>query len=727
MEENEFFLATAIDEEAVEAAVWSIEEGKARALALGETTEWDGKTADDLVRSLELSLSSAIGKIEKAGEKPPEKIILGLADSFVEQGKIIPERLALLKELSLRMSLKPLGFVTASEALAHFYTTTEGAPLNGILVGLGLTKISLVLVSLGKVVSQGNVGRSDNLALDVEEGLLRFQGPEGLPARIILYAPSERINQADLESQKQVLLSYPWQDPERRLPFLHFPKVEIGPVNLLMTAVCLAGGAELAKTTEIVVPEEKPVAEEARPTLGFIRGKDILQAEVGSEEETLPLPAEEVAEEPAPKAKTVPLKETSRRLKALLGMVFGIPRAIFAILTKSGLAVRFPKPRLPGPSLGFGILILLILGLVFGLGFFFLPQATVEIFVLPEDLQKELAVKLDPNVSHVDEKVKVLPAKEVEAIVSGEKTISTTGKKLVGDKAKGEIVIYNRTEARKLFPKGTVLVGPGAVKFSLDDEVSVASRQADLASGVDRWGEAKGGATALDIGPTANLAAGSQFSLESYTSSLYLAKNPAAFSGGTSRQIQVVSEKDREGLRDGLEEELRQKAQEEVKKKMTAGEKLVEESVSLKVTQEEFNRRAGEEAQDLGLKLTVSALGLVFQERDLRDLGEKVFLSLGKNLVFSWDEAKIDFKIDKVNADRSVSLTARLSGQLLPNLDAKEITRNLTGKSFEFAKNYLGSLPKVSHFKTKVAPAFFAPLGRLPTREENIKVTISSK
>lgn len=716
---NESFIALLINEQSVQAGIWQIEGNKTKIISVGEKQGWSGKT-DELVESVDLSLSEAVARLVEVGKKEPEKIIFGLPHDWTQAGKITDQKLDLLKKLSTKLSLKPIGFVVATEALVHFLKTNEGASVSTILIQINADDLRIVLIHLGEILGVEKVARSDSLALDVEEGLLRFPKEETFPPRMILYG------EADLEAEKQILVSYPWQEPERKLPFLHVPRIEIAEEDFEIKALCLAGGTEMAKSEELIsedaekpaVVEHKQINGQQEQDLGFVVGKDVL-AEIGKKEspgkpddgQTEPLKSEE---------KVAQVEQVEKvGVKNLLGLILTrirVPRLRLAKLRLPSFAFAPPKLALVG-------LFLVILGGGF-LVFKTIPRAQITIFVSPEELKEELELTLDPSALVWDEKEKILPAQTLEASVSQSKTKTTTGKKTIGEKAKGEITIYNRTDDQKSFSAGTVLGGPGDLKFTLDSEVSIASKTPDLVSGVDKWGEVKVEVTAVDIGAEYNLAADSQFKFEKFSSSLFLAKNTTAFSGGTSRQIQVVSEEDKVSLKKDLEGELTAKAKEEILKKASGGKYFVEESLQTDIAQEEYSRKVGEETQEVSLTLEIKATGLTFEENSLRDLA-RLFLKdkIGAQ-DFRWEEAKLDSKVLEINSDGSVQLKVMIAGKLYPGFSAEETAQNLAGKGFAFQKNYLDNLPRVTGFKTEITPAFFARLKRLPSRAKNIKVEI---
>jgi len=751
--ETEAFIALLIDDESVQAGIWRIENGKTKVISIGDKQGWEGEKTKDLSESIEVSLSAAVSKLTEAGFEEPEKVILGLPPAWTEKGKITEEKLNLLKELSSRLSLKPMGFVVTPEALIHFLKVEEGAPVSAILIGLDSKEIQVNLVQIGKILGVENVARSDNLALDVEEGLLRFPNEEPFPPRMILYG------EGDLESARQTLLSYPWQEPERKLPFLHFPRVEIAARDFEINALCLAGGTEIAKTEELVseegqrggaeeaetrkeIPDEKPgntealkiKGDEEQPDLGFVVGKDVLtMKDIKDIEETKGtkdeiMPDEKTAITEAREHKDAEEVETRREKEK----VEQIEKVEEVKKVKSFLS-RLSLPKLGLPAFAFRPSKLVLAGIFLVIlgGLFWLyktvPKAQVTIFVSPQELKEEFELTLDPNVVVWDEKEKILPASTIEISVSQSKTIRTSGKKTVGEKAKGEVTIYNRTDDKKSFTAEAVLVGPGGLKFTLDTDVSVASKTPDLISGVDKWGEAKVGVTAASIGAEYNLAIDSQFSFEDFSSSLYLAKNTTPFSGGTSRQVQVVSEEDRVSLKKDLERQLTDKAKQEIRGKVSGDQYFIEQSLQTEISQETYSRKVGEEAQELNSDLTVKARGLTFEKSALEDFLRLLLQDKIKDYDFRWDEAHLGFEVLAVNKDKSISFKVNLAGKLYPALSADEISHNLAGKSFDFQKNYLDNLPKVRGFETKIIPAFFTRFCRLPSLKKNIKVEIKAE
>ena len=169
------------------------------------------------------------------------------------------------------------------------------------------------------------------------------------------------------------------------------------------------------------------------------------------------------------------------------------------------------------------------------------------------------------------------------------------------------------------------------------------------------------------------------------------------------------------------------KAKQEIQSKITSGKYFIGESLQIEIDQEEYDRKAGEEAQEVSLDLTVKATGLVFEEGSLKNLLRVLLKDKIGDQDFRWEEIQLDFEVVKFNEDGSIQSKVQLRGQIYPAFSENEIVQNLAGESLDSQKNYLNSLPKVTGFETKITPAFFARFGRLPSLEKNIKVEIRAE
>lgn len=734
--EKEYFWALQIWDDGVKSAIWTIEEEKTKVVALGSGEFWE-KTTTELVEATDRSLTRAMPNLPEL-EKEPSKVIFGLPYHWLDEEKIRPDRQPQLQSICEKLELQPLGFVLTVDALNHYLKEKEGIPPSTILVGPQKDQVLVCLIERGKVLSVEQVIRSENLADDVYEGLVRLKGIETWPSRILLF------NGKELEDERQVLVSFPWQ---QKLPFLHLPRIEILPSDFDITAVCLSGGSEVAKSLGFKINEEKqeqnfqeseqPTEEEkasdaspdtmseapseivsdAAPSgveselgFGFVLNKDVQALKKESEavetpevvvspDEVVEEAGREILEEDRNESAWEPLPERKR---------LGLP----------------PLPSLPrfpaAPLLGLIFFLLILGGGVFAF-WWFVPEAEVVIYVAPQNLQKEFEVKVDPNQEVVDFGNLILPARAIDAEVEDQKADSATGKKTVGEKAKGEVVIFNTGSTRSL-AAGTIFIGPGGKKFLLDQEATVAS-----GSAVSRE-EITASITASEIGADYNLGADSVFTISNLDKSTIGAKNQEALTGGTSRQIQAVSEEDQKRLVASLLDGLKEKVKARLLENIPSDRRLVEESVAVKEVSRQFSHKVGDEAANLSLDLKVRGSALVLSRDDLLLVIEKqISDAVPAGYQAKREEITPSLIVKEQAKDGSLLFNVNVSANLLPKLEVEEVASNIKGKSPEVARDYLSRLPGYADAEIVLYPAFVAKFLTLPRFEKKIHLEFRSQ
>lgn len=719
---SELFLALKIESDEAKSAFWTIEEGEVKILAFGTCEEWGG-TKDELLVACDASVSSAITKLPQSAKEEPRQLILGLPNTWVKGNKIVKEKLKDLHFVTNKLSFQPIGFVVIPEAISFYLKNKSEDFFSYVLVYLGANEITVSLVHEGRVVHSEVVGRSDNLALDVEEGILRFSSVFDLPPWILLY----NKNEENLEQAKQTLISYPWQPPEEKVRpgFLHLPRVDVLPGNSDIEAVAFAGGEEIKKlfpesregVSREKTVQEQPSEKEILGEIQFVKGEDILKKEgllVKKPETKEP----EELEEPVEEESTLPPEKGEK--EPFLGKIHWLAffKRIPDLLPKTEL-LPLPSDKLP-KKLFFGGMFLVVLFLA---GFYFFAKAKIILTIEGQNITKDLQFQVVQGQSQIDLEKKIIPAQKISVEVKGTKKSVVTGKKVVGEKAKGEVIIYNRTDLPRTFSSGAILIGPGKLKFSLDQEVKIASKTPDLASGVDRWGEAKVSLTAEDIGAQYNVAGQSQFSFENLPISSFLAKNESAFSGGTSRQISVVSREDQEKLLAELEDELIKNAKEELKKKIGLGEILVWETFGKKEKTKKFDHEIQEESNELSLDLTLEGEALAFRKSDLVDL--VVELSTQDGMIkegMRVEKEKSEISIFKEKEAPSDLVSAKVGIVLKKEADPDEVVRSVKGRTVKSAEKQILNLEGVEFIEIKIYPGVFRLFPFLPFRQENIWV-----
>lgn len=660
--DHEYLLALEISPQVIKCAVWSVINGQTQVVAVGDQSRWDDVSEASLITASDTAISSACERMGSIGKLAIKKVILGLGSTWINGDKISESKMPLIKSLSHKLDLVPVGFVVTCEAVMRFVQHSEGTPLTAILLGFWAQTLDMTLVRLGKPDGMVEVARSPSLTDDVVEGLSRFPKVDMLPSRMLLYDSG-----IDLEEIKQLLLSYPWLSPTKKFGFLHFPKVEILPSDFTVRAIALAGGSEVAvslgliEKPEPVLPAELSVQNLTASDFGFT-------SEENKETPFVPNPAPEpiLIEKPKFKLPT-----------------FTVPHISFSF-----------KPVL---------IILVIIGLILGVSglVFFLPKATVNLGFQTKIIDHNFVADLEVD--------------EVDVTANLSETAPATGSKLVGDKATGNITITNSIKEQKTFPKGTVITSPSGLKFLLNKDVLVAS-----ASGIANnkvLGKSNVEVTAVVVGAESNLSTGSNFRVGSLSEFDVIAQNDTAFSGGTSRQVKAVAKTDVDKLRTKLLENLKAQAKQQLLDK-TSDQTLITDSVVVTTVGEDLDTKIGDSAESFELKLTVKAKGQVVSKSEIDNAIKDALTSLVPA------GFEIQSTTPRSLSAKKSSISISVSANLTPKIDSQITAQNISGKSLDKATEYLHTLPGISKIEYVISPPLPIITSRLPWRTSRIEIRV---
>ncbi len=709
--EPQLFLAVQIDDEFVKTAVWTVKDESTSIVSAGSIQDWDGSSTEILIEAVDASLSVAQ---EKLAENTPEpnQVIFGLPETWIGTEGISSPRLKDLKLICQKLELQPVGFVVTTEAITHYLKSKEGTPLSAILIRVSTTEITVSIIRLGNIEGTHVVGRSGDLAGDVREGLVRFGDQESLPARMVIYDGGED----SIEDLTQQLMAFDWQS---YLPFLHLPHIEAVPESFSITAIAVAGGSEVAKSLGFTITRVTPPQPEIPPE----ESKELDESKVV---ETVVEPEPETAvaarspEPPSPEPSGPTRWPTSSPAASILNLLKRILRRAGSLIPRKFPVAKFSFGINKIAAVASISIFLAVFGLITAAKR--LPRATLRLTFQSQNLNQKVRVTVDPTAPGVDPDNAVLPASTITVSKSGQKIASTTGKKTVGDRAKGEVTIYNRrTDGGKTFSTGTV-ISAEKLEFTLDSETSVASASAGADYSIVP-GKAKATVTARDFGSESNLAAGSEFQINSFSKSTYVAKNDTALAGGTKRDIRVASAKDLSDLKKNLLDELKSQTAEDIQSQQK-DRQVFPETLSVEAENEKYSASAGDEAESINLELTAKVTALAIEKQNLQNLLSALLrdtIPSGFNLAL--DDLKIS--IENIEPqDKAVSFDAVVTAKLSPAVDRTEIVKTILGKRPSTALKQVEELPHFRRADLEISPQLPNFLQWLPVDEKRLSLEI---
>ncbi len=705
----EYFLALNIDHNQIEACIWGIVENQTRILGVG-FKEYEG------IGNLLFAAGEAIDKAAETTPVDVDKTIFGLPDDWIDQEQVNEPYAHVLKNLAKDLALEPIAFVATSKAVVHFLSQTEMAPINALVIGLTKQLITIMLADSGRISASKIIGKPTSVADSVNEivkAIDSLRPGKVLPSRIVLYGG------VDIEEIRDALNAYSWPvaadgvgysgGTTGPVGFLHPPKIEVLERGTLGKAVAVVGAIDLgfSKPESLspypLEPAPKKEGDFQESDFGFVKGRDI-----ANEQKVAQLEQAEAGM--APSLPSLPF-----RLEWIIGKISSFWQAIILNLTTR-------PPLIVVPLAAF-----MIIFLIFTL-YWILPKAKVTLYVNTQSLTQEAEILASPSVGDIDEQRGQIPAKVIESVQSGSQKAVVSGKKMVGDKARGMVTIFNKTTASKNFSTGTVLTDQNSgLKFTLDSAVTVASRSATPIPGGETitYGKAQVQVTAQDIGSDGNLPAGSEFTVADFDKSLYSASNDQAFTGGSSREVAVVVEDDLKKLEDSLKAILLSKAKEDLNSQLPQGYKLLEQAIAQNVISKNFDKKVGEEAGVLTLNMEIKFKATVYSEDDLR----KVLTGYLKDKIpadFQLVDSTIatEANVTRVTENNDLVFKAKLKANLAPAFSVEQIRKNLVGKKLDVVEDYLAGLPEVVGSKVELTPPLPAPLATMPRLARRIELVV---
>ncbi|HVF69335.1 MAG TPA: baseplate J/gp47 family protein [Xanthomonadales bacterium] len=754
---NAYYLALLLEDEKISSVILEEELGKIKIVSKHrENLEGmiENLTQDELIGLIDRTISKAEEVL------PPDiethQTVFGVKETWVESDtkKIKKEQLAKLKKVCDSLDLTPIGFMVVSEAIANLMQSEEGAPLSAILIELGKKSVFLTLFRGGQISESvgGHITHSAPVTIDAL--LKQFTAPV-LPAKIIL------SHSVEAKNASQHLIRHEWS---KSLPFLHVPQITVLPDDFDAKAVAVGAANQMGFEVlgiDTTLPEEKeaeqkepdepiddnfqklsPTPPIARDNFGFVADEDIADQPI-QKHSVQPIKEEKIHEEIPEESVDQVIEESfpiHHRSEDVMSITEDekesddIPPQTKEKINFSKYLSLFPKIglpinlKLPKALKNKGLLISLIITgfvLFFGIGlvalYFYNVKAEVVLSVKPKEVTQEEDITFSLSSGN-DFSQKIIAGKTVSTSIEGEATVNATGKKDTGDKAKGSVTLYNNANSKASLSSGTAIKSSNGITFTLDKDIELASASGDIFSGT-KPGTAQVGVSAKDIGTESNLPSGTKFSIGGNSS--LAAKNDNAFSGGSKKTLNVVSKSDIEKLRAELPKSLEKKAEEDLASKKSSDEIILPVLISSTLSKEKFDKDVDDEAKQVKLKATVIFEGISYDNASLEDFEKSILKDeYSQDISFAQNGIKNEIKNVKVQKNKDVSASLKITAGLLPKIDNGEVVNKLKNKSAKEAKEILATLPQVTSSEIKYSPNLFFLSGIFPRLPNNIKVTV---
>ncbi len=743
-----YYLGLLLRDEKAYAVVFEEENGKVNIIGQEEayfTDSIETASFEELLEVLDKAISTAERSLPEGIET--QKTIFGVKDDWVVDSKIKKEYLAKLKKVCDELGLSPIGFLVITEAIAHLLQKEEGAPVSAILIDIGRKNITVSLLRAGKVVESKAAPISESIAKTTDILLHHFTSYDVLPSRIIVLGSHK-----ETEHLSQEFNSHSWSNS---LPFLHVPTITslkrafdaqavlVGAASQMGFEVLGGGQTAQIANQSLEKDDNTPKSrqeggdqtlEEAISAFGFVKEQDVASIkhtpslDNAEEEEkeysqafivhrhqdegmedakhaVSKVPEEVHAHTPIPgEKKKLPFSWQS--FTSRLGFVSGA----ISFLKQSFAKLPVGKKFVLIPPLVVLLAIGALLFYLFGL------KAHVVLHMAPKHVSQDEKITLSSDAK-TDIAGHTIGAEIVSVAKDESSTTQATGKKEVGDKAKGTVTILSSLTSEQNIPAGTVVTAANGLLFVLDNDVKIAS-----SSGVSDIKSVAAGVSAKDIGKDYNLPSGAKFSVGTFDKSSVEAKNDSAFSGGNKKEVIVVAKADIAKLEEELTKNNEADAKDALKKQLSADKALVPGIVNTIVSDKQFDKKVGDETQNVTGKAKITFEALAYKKDDMNKLSESLLKNSQSNDVVSSGSPSYELTDIKRINDKQEEAILHVTSSLLPAIDSKKLAKDVSGQSFENATIILSKTPQVTKITITLSPNIpFLPK-KLPNRVENIVI-----
>ena len=310
---------------------------------------------------------------------------------------------------------------------------------------------------------------------------------------------------------------------------------------------------------------------------------------------------------------------------------------------------------------------------------FFAPRATVTITAktTPYSVNKPLVATADSKLDPVAGTLKAT-VEEIKKTVSADFT--ATGKKDVGEKAKGDISLSNSSLQSRTLVAGTSLATSGDLVFKLDAAVTVPGATFPCGNiSCPVTGTATGAVTATESGTKYNTATGNLSGAPTNVSVSFDA--PAA--GGTDKTVTIVSEEDAAAAREKIKSTDADSVKADLKKQFASDAVVVSESFSVAPGSPTVSPAVGQEATTGKVTVETTYTMIGFARSDIRTILEK---DLTKQIGGLPDQTIYDQGMDKISfnsygkQDGTHKLNLIATGYVGPSINSTELAKQLVGK-----------------------------------------------
>lgn len=364
-------------------------------------------------------------------------------------------------------------------------------------------------------------------------------------------------------------------------------------------------------------------------------------------------------------------------------------------------------------------------GLIIGwyVAFFVVPAAAITVKTDNQAVTVDLPFTASTTVKSLDQEKAIVPAVSKETKKTDSEKVPATGKKNVGDKAKGTVSLQNcvKTDGQVTVPAGTTVSNNGNV-FVVDIDSSLPA-SSFTGGGTCKTASKAVPVTAQNAGDQYNLSGGRIFTVSGFNG--VNGTDSSAMSGGTTKNVTVVSQDDISNAKNKLADKSKDAAKEELKKTLGSDNQFpLIETFAFTDPSVTTSPNVGDESSDVSVTSVITYSMLGAKRDDLKTLVVAVAnkqIDTAKQAISSDGLDKAIFRLNDKGDGKNQKLNVQTEAETGTHIDEDDIKKQIVGKKSGDIQQLIQGYPGVKEVGVKFSPFW---VNKAPKKLSKITVTV---
>jgi len=388
---------------------------------------------------------------------------------------------------------------------------------------------------------------------------------------------------------------------------------------------------------------------------------------------------------------------------------------------------RGVRTRVIGRVVAIAAALLLAAGIAL---WYFMPAVTVSATLRQAPVTSEVLYSVTAPGADVPGDARfAIEAEQREDTVEFAITVPATGVERQPDgTARGSVTLRNASDAAVTLPAGTELTNSSGATFLTDSQVEVPAGSADGST----IGEASVAVTAREAGARGNLQQG-VLTGKVADQPIYFSNRDSAMSGGSDRELKVVSEDDIATLEQQVKSDLRPAVAEGWARQLGGGQAVVAPSIETDTPDYTIEQEPGDVSDTATLRGTVNATGLVYDRASVEAQAREAFVPILQEQVpegFALDPSTIVLAEPTLVSEAPANVEYRVEATgiaqaVFDDSERDTLVDRLAGSGWGESQALLGNVGEFETWSLERNPGWWP--ARMPQTSDRVSLEVQAQ